>query len=109
LKKDFLRAYKLGLLDGINRNTIRLNLIEKTFGNLFAELRRQDYVNPDAVNSVILSREYCERLAKLFRKHKLTRKAGEIEKIIKAQLGETLSAEAKLRQLLAEIDDSGER
>jgi ribosomal protein L44E len=109
LKKDFLRVYKLGLLDGSNRNIIRLNLIEKTVGNLFKELRRQDRVNPDSVNSVILSRQYCERLAKLFRKHKLSHKAREIEKIIKAQLGETLSAEAKLRQLLAEIDDSDER
>lgn len=108
-KKDFNQAikaaYKLGLQDGENQYHYHLNLIEKTTGNLFRQLRIMDLRSPDKVNCVYFSREYLGKLCKILGRNHLGRKAKEIKNIINKQLGETLSAEVKLRELLSEIEE----
>lgn len=105
LRKDFLDVYKLGFLDAKNRFTKHLNLIEKSNSKLFEQLRVMDLREPDKVNSVYLSRKYLEKLCRILGRNHLGVKASEIKKIINEQLGETLSAEARLREVLEELQE----
>ena len=105
LKEDFLRVYKLGLQDGENQYQGHLNRIEKTFGALFKELQRMDMRTPDKVNCVYLSRQYLNKLIKYMRKYKMNHQANELKNIINKQLGDTNTAEMKMRVILSELQE----
>jgi hypothetical protein len=104
LKQDFLRVYKLGLLDGKNEYTQHLNKIERIFGHLFRELRIMDIRTPDKINKVYISRKEAEKIIKkMWKNHRSI--AYRLSLKVKAQLGDAMSAEAKLRELLNEIEE----
>lgn len=98
-------AYKLGLQDGQSKLQQTINLLEKTNFNLFLELKRLDLVYPEAVNSVVLSRKEVESFTGAFRRLGSKYMVTKLNKIIKAQLGSTLSAEARLRELIDEMTE----
>jgi len=98
-------AYKLGLQDGQNKLQETINLLEKTNHTLFLELKRLDLVYPEAVNSVVLSRKEVESFKRAFRSLGNKYMVTKLNRIIKAQLGSTLSAEAKLRELIDEMTE----
>ncbi len=104
-KEKAKEAYKLGLKDGQNKLQQTINLLEKTNSNLFLELERLDLVYPEAVNSVVLSRKEVESFKMMFRRLGNKYMVVKLNKIIKAQLGSTLSAEAKLRELIDEMSE----
>ncbi len=108
-KKDFKAgvkaAYKLGIQDGKNQYNLHLNNIERTFHNLFDQLRVMDMREPDMANRVYFSRKFIDRLKKALRKANLMYWYKIVLEESKKQLGATKSAEAKLRELLEELKE----
>ena len=98
-------AYKLGLQDGKNQYQRTLTCIEKTMGNLFKQLRIMDLREPDMVNRVYFSRKFLKRLKNGLRTHYMNSLYIFVLKEEKRQLGKTLDAEAKLRELLSELEE----
>jgi len=105
LHGDFKIVYMLGRQDGRNEYEQHLNVIEKAMGRLFDELRIMDLRTPDKVNRVYFSRQFLHPLCKYLRKHHYSEMAKKIEKEIDRQIGEFMSNEAILRELLVEIKE----
>lgn len=105
ITNDFLVVYKLGLQDGSNQYQKHLNRIEKTFKALFKELGVMDLRTPDKVNCVYLSRKMVEKVCSAFEKCGKYHWSNKLREITKEQLSSTLSVEAKLREMLENLQE----
>ena len=108
-KKDFKAgikaAYNLGVNESYRRYQLHLNNITKTHRRLFDELLKMDFREPLNANRVYFSRKFLTRLLRTLRKAKLYYWYKIINRETNKQVGRPNSAEAKLRELLSELEE----